>query len=187
MIEIDNSINLFDEINSFSNEYKPKYKPNLSENALITFETGFGIKLSHYNLLINANGVQKSLNMRSNTKYYSDLDPSSSSWAIFQAILPIYSGSVFDIKNPEITIGENDCNYNLRFDYQNIHHFKRNEFAICPENTAAISLGQKPIHLTEFSLQKDIFNIKGHSVMMGYLDRKLNEERFNKNSLTVKF
>tara|TARA_X000001036_G_C20623904_1_gene784287 strand:+ start:340 stop:1269 length:930 start_codon:yes stop_codon:yes gene_type:complete len=187
MIEIDNSINLFDEIKSFSNKYKPKYKPNLSENALITFETGVGIKLSHYNLLINASGIQKTLDLKSNTKYYSNLNPTSSSWAIFQAILPIYSGSVFNKKDPEITIGKNNCFYNLRFDYENIHHFNENEFAICAENTAALSLGGNPIHLTEFSLQKNTLNIKGHSVMMGYLDKRLNEERFNKDSLSVKF
>ena len=45
-IFISDKTSLFNEIKNFSEKYNPKYKPNLSEEALITFETGNGIKLS---------------------------------------------------------------------------------------------------------------------------------------------
>ena len=168
---ISNKINLFKKLKYFPNKYNPKYKPNLGEEALITFETGNGIRLSHYNLLVNANSIQKALNIESRTKIYCNLEPDSSAWAVFKAILPIYSGCIFDNKNPDLSINTQDGDYLLRYDFQNLKKFSKNEIAICPENTAAISVGSNPIHLTDFILNKNDLQIKGHSVMMGYLDQ----------------
>ena len=92
--------NLLRDIKPFSKNYIPKYKPNLSEEALITFETGIGIKLSHYNLLVNANSIQKALNIENRKNIYCNLIPSTSAWAVFKAVLPIYSGCIFSIKTP---------------------------------------------------------------------------------------
>ena len=41
--------------------YNPQYKPLLSDEAILTFEKGPGIRLSHYNLLINVNGIDKAI------------------------------------------------------------------------------------------------------------------------------
>ena len=184
-IFISNTTNLFNEIKFFSKNYNSKYKPNLSEEALITFETGTGIKLSHYNLLVNANSIQKALNIESRKNIYCDLMPDTSAWAVFKAILPIYSGCVFSKENPDINIGTQNCDYNLRFDIKNIPIYTNNDIAICPENTAAISIGSNPIHLTDLSLYQDKIKIKGHSIMMGYLNNKLNESNFKDNSLYI--
>lgn len=184
-IFISNTTNLFNEIKFFSKNYNSKYKPNLSEEALITFETGTGIKLSHYNLLVNANSIQKALNIESRKNIYCDLMPDTSAWAVFKAILPIYSGCVFSKENPDINIGIQNCDYNLRFDIKDIPIYTNNDIAICPENTAAISIGSNPIHLTDLSLYQDKIKIKGHSIMMGYLNNKLNESNFKDNSLYI--
>ena len=184
-IFISNTTNLFNEIKFFSKNYNSKYKPNLSEEALITFETGTGIKLSHYNLLVNANSIQKALNIESRKNIYCDLMPDTSAWAVFKAILPIYSGCVFSKENPDINIGTQNCDYNLRFDIKDIPIYTNNDIAICPENTAAISIGSNPIHLTDLSLYQDKIKIKGHSIMMGYLNNKLNESNFKDNSLYI--
>ena len=184
-IFISNTTNLFNEIKFFSKNYNSKYKPNLSEEALITFETGTGIKLSHYNLLVNANSIQKALNIESRKNIYCDLIPDTSAWAVFKAILPIYSGCVFSKENPDINIGTQNCDYNLRFDIKDIPIYTNNDIAICPENTAAISIGSNPIHLTDLSLYQDKIKIKGHSIMMGYLNNKLNESNFKDNSLYI--
>lgn len=184
-IFISNTTNLFNEIKLFSKNYNSKYKPNLSEEALITFETGTGIKLSHYNLLVNANSIQKALNIESRKNIYCDLIPDTSAWAVFKAILPIYSGCVFSKENPDINIGTQNCDYNLRFDIKDIPIYTNNDIAICPENTAAISIGSNPIHLTDLSLYQDKIKIKGHSIMMGYLNNKLNESNFKDDSLYI--
>ena len=184
-IFISNTTNLFNEIKLFSKNYNSKYKPNLSEEALITFETGTGIKLSHYNLLVNANSIQKALNIESRKNIYCDLMPDTSAWAVFKAILPIYSGCVFSKENPDINIGTQNCDYNLRFDIKDIPIYTNNDIAICPENTAAISIGSNPIHLTDLSLYQDKIKIKGHSIMMGYLNNKLNESNFKDDSLYI--
>tara|TARA_B100000427_G_scaffold212414_1_gene177197 strand:+ start:93 stop:1046 length:954 start_codon:yes stop_codon:yes gene_type:complete len=186
-IFIPSKTNLLKKIKSFPKNYTPKYKPNLSEKALITFETGIGIKLSHYNLLVNANSIQKTLNIESRKNIYCNLIPSTSAWVVFKAILPIYSGCIFSKKNPHINIGTENCDYTLRFDINNILNYSNNDIAICPENTAAISIGSNPIHLTDLYLYQDKIKIKGHSIMMGYLNDKLNESSFRDNSLYVLF
>ena len=184
---ISNKTNLFNKIKNFSAEYNPKYKPNLNEEALITFETGNGIKLSHYNLLVNANSIQKALNIESRTKIYCNLEPGSSAWAVFKAILPIYSGCIFDNENPDFSINTQDGDYLLRYDFQNLKKFSKNDIAICPENTAAISVGSNPIHLTDFFLNKNDLQIKGHSLMMGYLNQELNKSSFKKDGFFIYF
>ena len=184
---ISNKTNLFNKIKNFDEEYNPKYKPNLSEEALITFETGNGIKLSHYNLLVNANSIQKALNIESRTKIYCNLEPDSSAWAVFKAILPIYSGGIFDNENPDLSINIQDGDYLLRYDIQNLKKFSKNDIAICPENTAAISIGTKPVHLTDYLISNENLKLKGHSVMMGYLNNELNKLSFRNDSLFISF
>ena len=186
-IFISDKTSLFNEIKNFPEKYNPKYKPNLSEEALITFETGNGIKLSHYNLLVNANSIQKAIDIKSRTKIYCNLEPDSSAWAVFKAILPIYSGCVFDKKNPDLSINTQDGDYLLRYDFQNLKKFSKNDIATCPENTAAISIGSMPIHLTDFYLTKNDLKIKGHSVMMGYLNQELNNSSFKKDGFFIYF
>ena len=184
---ISNKTNLFNKIKNFATKYNPKYKPNLSEEALITFETGNGIKLSHYNLLVNANSIQKALNIESRTKIYCNLEPDSSAWAVFKAILPIYSGCIFDNENPDLSINIQDGDYLLRYDFQNLKKFSKNDIAICPENTAAISIGTKPVHLTDYLISNENLKLKGHSVMMGYLNNELNKLSFRNDSLFISF
>jgi hypothetical protein len=184
---LSNKISLFNEIKNFPEKYNPKYKPNLSEEALITFETSNGIKLSHYNLLVNANSIQKALNIKSRTKIYCNLEPNTSAWAVFKAILPIYSGCIFDKDNPDLSINTQDGDYLLRYDFKNLKNFSKNDIAICPENTAAISVGPHPIHLTDFFLNKSNLKIKGHSLMMGYLDQQLNNSCFKKDGFFIYF
>ena len=184
---LSNKISLFNEIKNFPEKYNPKYKPNLSEEALITFETSNGIKLSHYNLLVNANSIQKALNIKSRTKIYCNLEPNTSAWAVFKAILPIYSGCIFDKDNPDLSINTQDGDYLLRYDFKNLKNFSKNDIAICPENTAAISVGPHPIHLTDFFLNKSSLRVKGHSLMMGYLDQQLNNSSFKKDGFFIYF
>ena len=108
---IESGINLFDAIRDFPTNFDPKYKPLLDDEALLTFETGIGIRLSHYNLLVNTNSVQKVIGLKSRTRFECDLKPMSSTWAVLKAILPIYCGCIYDEANPEFTIGETDTDF----------------------------------------------------------------------------
>ena len=106
---------------------------------------------------------------------------------MFKAILPIYSGCIFDKDNPDLSINTQDGNYSLRYDFKNLKEFSNNDIAICPENTAAISVGPQPIHLTDYFLNKSNLKLKGHSVMMGYLDQQLNNLSFKKDGFFINF
>ena len=104
---------------------------------------------------------------------------------VFQAILPIYCGCIYDTVNPDFTIGETGNDFNLRYDLQNMSEFSKTDIAICPENSAGLSLEGLPVHLTDFSLENGELKLQGHSVMMGYLDDSANESSFRNNALYI--
>jgi len=183
---IESGINLFDAIKDLPTSFDPKYKPLLDNEALVTFEKGVGIRLSHYNLLVNTNSIQKVINLKSRTRFSCSLKPISSSWAVLKAILPIYCGCIFDTQNPEFTIGESDSDLIIRNDLKNLKDFGNNELAICPENSAVLTKGQTPLHLTDLAIHEKLLKIQGHSIMMGYLDDKLNEKYFYDNAFHLK-
>jgi len=179
---IESGINLFDAIKDLPTTFDPKYKPLLDNEALVTFEKGVGIRLSHYNLLVNTNSIQKVIKLKSRTRFSCNLKPVSSAWAVLKAILPIYCGCIFDTQNPEFTIGEADADFIIRKDLENLNDFGKNELAVCPENAAILTKGKEALHLTEFHIKESELEIHGHSVMMGYVDDALNEERFRKGA-----
>ena len=150
---VDQGIDLFKNIKDFPTKFEPKYKPLLNDEALVTFEKEQGIRLSHYNLLVNVNSIQKALSIKSRTRYKSSLEPRSTAWDVFQANLPIYCGCIYDTVNPDFTIGVTGNDFNLRYDLQNMSEFSETDIAICPENSAGLSLEGSPLHLTDFSLE----------------------------------
>ncbi len=175
---IESGINLFDAIAGLPTSFNPKYKPLLDNEALVTFEKGSGIRLSHYNLLVNTNSIQKVLKLKSRTRFSCNLKPTSSTWAVLKAILPIYCGCIIDTNNPEFTIGESDSDFIIRKDLKNLKDFGNNELAICPENSAVLTKGQTPLHLTDLAIHQRLLKIQGHSIMMGYLNDTLNKKSF---------
>ncbi len=182
---VDQGIDLFENIKDFPTKFEPKYKPLLNDEALVTFEKEQGIRLSHYNLLVNVNSIQKVLSIKSRTRYKSSLKPRSTGWVVFQAILPIYCGCIYDTVNPDFTIGETGNDFNLRYDLQNMSEFSKTDIAICPENSAGLSLEGLPVHLTDFSLKNGELKLQGHSVMMGYLDDSANKSSFRNKALYI--
>ena len=184
---IPSDTNLFSKIKEYSKEYEPKYKPLLSDEAVLSFEKEAGVRLSHYNLLVNASGIQKALNLKSRTRIYCDIKNLSTSWVVFQVILPIYCGCIYDNLKPEVSFGTAGHDYILRNDLQNLNTFSKNDISISIENTAALSIGGKPIHLSSYDVYKNKIIIKGHSVMMGYINSQTNEESFKDSGLTLSF
>ena len=184
-LRVDQGTDLFENIKDFPKEFEPKYKPLLNDEALVTFEKEQGIRLSHYNLLVNVNSIQKALSLKSRTRYKSSLKPRTTAWVVFQAILPIYCGCIYDTVNPDFTIGETGNDFNLRYDLKNMSKFSKTDIAICPENSAGLSLEGLPVHLTDFSLDNGDLKLQGHSVMMGYLDDSANESSFRNKALYI--
>ncbi len=182
---VDQGIDLFKNIKDFPTNFEPKYKPLLNDEALVTFEKEQGIRLSHYNLLVNVNSIQKALSIKSRTRYKSSLEPRSTAWVVFLVILPIYCGCIYDTVNPDFTIGETGNDFNLRYDLQNMSEFSETDIAICPENSAGLSLEGSPLHLTDFSLENGELILQGHSVMMGYMDDSSNESSFRNKALYI--
>ena len=175
----------FEKIKSFPDNYDPTFKPLLNHEAMIFWDKGIGIRLSHYNLLVNANGIQHAIDLFENQTYHINLEPNSTAWVILQAMLPLYTGAPLTSVNPDMSIGINNEDYQICFEWDQLEDTSPPSLYVCNENTAFLSINKSPIHLTAFDSNTNPKKISGHSVMMGYLDEDLNEKAFLKDSLKI--
>ena len=182
---INNKLDYFEKIKKFPTTYNPDYKPLLADEAMVFWNNGKGIKLSHYNLLVNANGVQHAIDLFEDQTFYVDLEPKSMAWVILQVILPLYSGAPLTSKDPDILLGEIEGDFLIKFDWEELKETTPPSLYILNENTAFISMNKTAIHLTGMNNSKKPTELTGHSVMMGYLDDKLNEKVFKNESLKI--
>ena len=184
-ITIDIETDYFEKIKSFPENYDPIFKPLLQHEAMIYWDKGKGIRLSHYNLLVNTNGIQHAIDLFENQTYHVNLEPNSTAWVILQAILPLYTGAPLTANNPDMTIGINKGDYKICFEWDSLEKTSPPSLYVCNENTAFLSINKSPIHLSAFDNDTNPTKISGHSVMMGYIDNKLNEKAYLKNSLKI--
>ena len=175
----------FEKIKSFPENHDPTFKPLLQHEAMIYWDKGKGIRLSHYNLLVNANGIQHAIDLFENQTYHVNLQPNSTAWVILQAILPLYTGAPLTANNPDMTIGINKGDYKICFEWDSLEKTSPPSLYVCNENTAFLSINKSPIHLSAFDNDTNPTKISGHSVMMGYIDNKLNEKAYLKDSLKI--
>ena len=175
----------FEKIKSFPENHDPTFKPLLQHEAMIYWNKGKGIRLSHYNLLVNANGIQHAIDLFENQTYHVNLEPNSTAWVILQAILPLYTGAPLTANNPDMTIGINKGDYKICFEWDSLEETSPPSLYVCNENTAFLSMNKSPIHLSAFDNDTNPTKISGHSVMMGYIDNKLNEKAYLKDSLKI--
>ena len=175
----------FEKIKSFPENHDPTFKPLLQHEAMIYWDKGKGIRLSHYNLLVNANGIQHAIDLFENQTYHVNLEPNSTAWIILQAILPLYTGAPLTANNPDMTIGINKGDYKICFEWDSLEETSPPSLYVCNENTAFLSMNKSPIHLSAFDNDTNPTKISGHSVMMGYIDNKLNEKAYLKDSLKI--
>ena len=160
---------------SHSSHFIPKYKPLLNDDAVVVVSNDKTVFLSHYGLLVNANGLQKILNLKQHQSFFCKIKPKTSFWVVICAILPIYAMATFTSKSPSILLTYDDIDvkdgFKLREDWVNINNYKINELALCKENSAVIALNNNPIHLTDYKIIEDELWLKGHSLMNRYLEK----------------
>jgi len=175
----------FKKIKSFPENHDPSFKPLLQNESMIFWNNKKGIRLSHYNLLVNANGIQHAVDLFEDQTYYVNLEPNSMAWMILQAILPLYSGAPMTSKNPDMVFGIDEGDFHISFEWDKLKETTPPTLYVCNENTAFLSMNKSPIHLSTFDNDTNPTKISGHSVMMGYLDNKSNEESFVDGSLKI--
>jgi len=160
---------------SHSSHFIPKYKPLLNDDAVVVVSNDKTVFLSHYGLLVNANGLQKLLNLKQQQSFFCKIKPKTSFWVVLCAILPIYAMATFTSKSPSILLTYDDIDvkdgFKLREDWVNINNYKINELALCKENSAVIALNNNPIHLTDYKIIEDELWLKGHSLMNRYFEK----------------
>jgi len=173
----------------YPTEYVHKINRLLPDEAMVFWSKKRGIKLSHYNLLVNANGFYLSSGLNETKSFHIDLPPMSTAWAVFQVVLPFYTGAVLTTENPDMKIGLPDQfpnpDYELYFDWSEIKDGYPAPVFIRPENTAVLTIGEEPNHMTKIENTDKAFTVTGHSVMMGYLDETQNESAFTEKGVMV--
>ena len=157
----------------------------LEDEAAVLIKNKIGYQYSNYNLLVNTNGILQGIDLFSDQSYCVNLKANSMPWLILQVILPLYSGSTIDSQNPTITIGNKDSDFLINEKWNTIKETNPPTIYACNENTAFLAINKKPVHLTEISeYQRPLF-IKGHSVMMGYLDEEQSNKAYKNNALYI--
>ncbi len=158
----------------------------LLNEALIYFNNRNGIRLSHYNLLINTYGVQRHLNILHKDVLNIDIPNNSSAGVVLKTILPLYTGTSISDKSANITFSTNsDADYQVKFEWSKLSNTDPQCLYILPEATAILAIGKTPNHIMSIDKEKDVIKINGHSVMMGYLDDKDNQRVFRDGSLII--
>ena len=172
---LDYSGDLIKVTESHSSHFIPKYKPLLNDHAVVVVSNDKTVFLSHYGLLVNANGLQKLLNLKQQQSFFCDIKPKTSFWVVICAILPIYAMAIFTSKSPSILLTYDNIDiedgFKLREDWVNIDNYKVNELSLCKENSAILTLKNNPIHLTDYKIIEDELWLKGHSLMNGYFEK----------------
>ena len=176
-------------LTNYSTEFIPTFRPALLHEALIYCVADKIIQLSHYNLLVNTNGLKKYLGLNRDDTFLVKLAPESTAWAVLQLILPLYAAASITSNNPKIIFGIegqfDNPNYIIKMEWTKISKEKNNIF-ILPENTAILCIGNKPIHMTTIEKRNKNMKINGHSVMMGYMNENNNEAVFRNNGMMIK-
>ena len=171
---LDYSGDLIKVTESHSSHFIPKYKPLLNDHAVVVVSNDKTVFLSHYGLLVNANGLQKLLNLKQQQSFFCDIKPKTSFWVVICAILPIYAMAIFTSKSPSILLTYDNIDiedgFKLREDWVNIDNNKVNELSLCKENSAILTLKNNPIHLTDYKIIEDELWLKGHSLMNRYFE-----------------
>ena len=172
---LDYSGDLIKVTESHSSHFIPKYKPLLNDHAVVVVSNDKTVFLSHYGLLVNANGLQKLLNLKQQQSFFCDIKPKTSFWVVLCAILPIYAMAIFTSKSPSILLTYDNIDiedgFKLREDWVNIDNYKVNELSLCKENSAILTLKNNPIHLTDYKIIEDELWLKGHSLMNRYFEK----------------
>ena len=172
---LDYSGDLIKVTESHSSHFIPKYKPLLNDHAVVVVSNDKTVFLSHYGLLVNANGLQKLLNLKKQQSFFCDIKPKTSFWVVICAILPIYAMAIFTSKSPSILLTYDNIDiedgFKLREDWVNIDNYKVNELSLCKENSAILTLKNNPIHLTDYKIIEDELWLKGHSLMNRYFEK----------------
>lgn len=173
-------------INKQSEDFVEISNTLLLDEAVIYFNHGNGIRLSHYNLLINTYGVLRHLNILHKNVLKINVPLNTSAGIVLKTILPLYSGTSISEESANITFSaKSDADYQVKFEWTNLSDTDPQSLYILPEATAILAIGKTPNHIMSIVEDKNIIKINGHSVMMGYLDAKKNNKVFKSGSLIL--
>jgi len=183
-----NDPSIIEKINdsNISKDYTTKVNVLLNDIAVQYYHKGKAIILSHYNLLINAYGIFKELNLLYNKSIKVDIPISNTAFIVLNTILPLYAGTSITTNDPDIVFGSGkDSDYQILFDWNDLANTNPQSLYVLPEATAILAIGSKPNHLTSIKVEEDSYKINGHSVMMGYLKNDQNTQAFKNGSLVI--
>lgn len=173
-------------INEQFDEYIEISNTLLLDEAVIYFNNGDGIRLSHYNLLINTYGIQRHLDILHKDILKIDIPQNTTAGIVLKTILPLYTGTSISDKSANIAFSaKSDADYQVKFKWNDLIDTNPQSLYVLPETTAILAFGSTPNHIVSIIDGKDSFAINGHSVMMGYLDDNENTKVFKSGSLVI--
>ena len=173
-------------IDEQSDEYIEISNTLLLDEAVVYFNDGNGIRLNHYNLLINTYGIQRHLDILYKDILNIDILQNTTVGIVLKTILPLYTGTSISEKSANINFStKNDADYQVKFEWKDLIDTNPQSLYVLPETTAILAFGSTPNHIISIYNKKNSLIINGHSVMMGYLDDDKNTKVFKFGSLVM--
>jgi len=174
------------EIQNQSSEYQEICNIQLYDDAIIYFKNERGIRLSHYNLLINTYGLLKYLNILHSDILNIDIPNNTTAAIVLKTILPLYAGTSVTNNSAKIKFGTDEkSDYQIVIDWNKLENTNPQSLYVLPEATAILAIGATPNHLIAIDETENYLIINGHSVMQGYLNKHQNEAAFKSGSLKI--
>ncbi len=166
---------------NYQGEFNPAAVPLLTDEACLVRTTPSPVRLSHYQLLVNVNGLCAGIPVTSQDTIFSCLNPFTLSWVLFQVLLPFYANCTFSARQPNMTFGTHGNpgkkDFIITSEWKDTFH--PHELYLRPETGGVLCIGGHPIHLMALSKESDRLAVNGHGVMMGYVSEDLNETVFH--------
>ncbi len=171
-------------------ELGTRWQAALDQDALVFWQSGRGIRLSHYNLLVNANGVRIVMETDNYDSLRINLPTNSTAWVILQTLLPVYTGIEWDPEEGLLTIGYprqyENMDFLINFRWWKPLNQEIPELTIVPEATAVILIDEDIVPMLEVDrCETGSLCLSGHTVMQGYLDDHSNAQVFTNGWLKL--
>lgn len=160
--------------------FQPTAVPLLGDEACFVLTRPAPVRLSHYQLLVNVNGLCSGIPVDPDNRIHAHEPLFTLSWLLTSVLLPFYARCSFTVQDPDITFNapraKGEKSLTITSEWKNA--FLPHELYLRPETGGVLCIGGDPIHLMRMTVSAEYLAISGHGVMMGYWPEERNETVF---------
>ncbi|RMF09476.1 MAG: hypothetical protein D6762_03590 [Candidatus Neomarinimicrobiota bacterium] len=150
-------------------EFRLRWRPHLETEAVWQEKGDTCIRLSHYNLLINAYALHRVLALPPGRRLLVQAKVQDTADLLCQCLLPLLGNHTLVKSGPDVVIGsEADCTYRVARSWRRLVSTDPPTLYYLPEHTAFVALNEHLFPYVDLRLEDDQVVFSGHAAMLGY-------------------